>query len=83
MQTRARPKPFSQAIMDVVVPASFITPKIIFTGTEDPEAHLTTFIVRQKCIYCASESDNKEMYSLFSLKFKAFCEWQPHWWSWG
>jgi len=40
-------------------------------------------IVGQKCIYCASESDNKEIYSLLSLKFKGFYEWQPHWWSWG
>ena len=29
--------------MDVVMPANFIMPKIVFTGTEDPEAHLTTF----------------------------------------
>ena len=36
-----------------------------------------------KCIYYASESDNKEMYSLFSSKLKAFYEWQSHWWSWG
>ena len=46
IQARARPRPFSQVIMDVVVPASFITPKIVFTGTEDPEAHLTTFKLR-------------------------------------
>ena len=37
----------------------------------------------QICIFCASELDHKEIYSLFSLKFKAFYEWQPHWWSWG
>ena len=43
IQRRARPRPFSQAIMDVVIPVSFITPKIVFTGAEDPEAHLTTF----------------------------------------
>jgi len=35
--------PFSHAIMDIVVPTSFMTPKIVFTGTEDPKAHLTTF----------------------------------------
>jgi len=40
---RARPKPFLQAIMDVLVPPHYITPKIIFTGVEDPENHLTTF----------------------------------------
>jgi len=38
---RARPMPFSQAIMDIVIPASFIGPKITFTGVEDPEAHIT------------------------------------------
>jgi len=43
IQTRARPKPFSQAILDAVTLASFITPKIIFIGTKDLEAHLTTF----------------------------------------
>jgi len=42
---RARPRtmPFSQAIMKVMVPMNFVTPKITFTGTEDPEAHLTAF----------------------------------------
>jgi len=29
--------------MHVVIPANFITPKIVFTGVEDPEIHLTTF----------------------------------------
>jgi len=33
---RARPMPFSQAIMDTVIPASFMGPKIAFTGVEDP-----------------------------------------------
>jgi len=35
--------PFSQAIMDVVLPATSMGPKVTFTGVEDPEAHLTTF----------------------------------------
>jgi len=35
--------PFSQAIMDVVIPMNFMMPKITFTGTEDPEANPTTF----------------------------------------
>jgi len=35
--------PFSQAIMNVVIPTNFMTPKITFTGTEDLEAHITTF----------------------------------------
>ena len=42
-QPRARPKPFTQAIMDALVPVSYITPKIILTGVEDPESHLTAF----------------------------------------
>jgi len=35
--------PFSQEIMDAVRPAMLIGPKVTFTGTEDPEAHLTAF----------------------------------------
>jgi len=30
------PMPFSQAIMDVVIPATFVGPKATFTGVEDP-----------------------------------------------
>jgi len=37
------PMPFSQAIMDVVIPATFVGPKATFTGVEDHEAHLTAF----------------------------------------
>ena len=29
--------------MDAVVPTNFMTPKIVFTGTEDLKAHLTAF----------------------------------------
>jgi len=35
--------PFSQEIMDVVIPATLVGPKVTFTGTEDREAHLTAF----------------------------------------
>ncbi|XP_068498469.1 uncharacterized protein [Phaseolus vulgaris] len=35
--------PFSQEIMDSVVPASTVAVKAFFTGVEDPEAHLTAF----------------------------------------
>jgi len=38
---RAFPMPFSQAIMDAVIPATFVGPKATFTGVEDLEAHLT------------------------------------------
>ena len=37
------PMPFSHAIMDAVIPATFVGPKATFTGVEDLEAHLTTF----------------------------------------
>jgi len=42
MPPREFPMPFSQEIMDAVIPAMFVGPKVTFTGTEDPEAHLTT-----------------------------------------
>jgi len=29
--------------MDVVIPATLVGPKVTFTGTEDPEVHLTAF----------------------------------------
>jgi len=35
--------PFSQEILDAVIPNKFAGPKAIFTGMEDPEAHLTAF----------------------------------------
>ena len=45
-QERACLMPFSQAIMDVVVLTNFMTSKIVFTGTEDLEAHLTALMLR-------------------------------------
>jgi len=35
--------PFSQEILDAPIPNTFAGPKAIFTGMEDPEAHLTAF----------------------------------------
>jgi len=35
--------PFSQAIMDTIIPASFMVQKITFIGVEDSEAHITVF----------------------------------------
>ena len=35
--------PFSQEILDVVIPNTFAGPKVIFTGMEDPETHLAAF----------------------------------------
>jgi len=40
---RAFPMPFSQPVMDVVIPTTFVGSKATFTGVEDPEAHLTAF----------------------------------------
>jgi len=37
------PMPFSQEIMDTVVPANTVAVKAYFTEVEDPEAHLTAF----------------------------------------
>jgi len=37
------PTPFSPKIVDAVIPAMLVGPKVTFTGVEDPEAHLTTF----------------------------------------
>ena len=42
-QLKARPKPFSQVFMHALIPANYITSKIVFTGVEHPESHLTTF----------------------------------------
>jgi len=35
--------PFSHAILDTVIPTSFMGPKVTFTSVEDPEAHITAF----------------------------------------
>ena len=40
---RVFPMPFAQAITDTPIPASVVLVKVVFTGVEDPEAHLTTF----------------------------------------
>ena len=37
------PMPFAQAITDTPISASVVPVKAVFTGVEDPEAHLTTF----------------------------------------
>jgi len=37
------PMPFSQAIVDAVIPATFVAPKATYIGVKDPEAHLTAF----------------------------------------
>ena len=43
---RAHLMPFSQVIINVVIPKNFMTPRITFTGTEDPKAHITAFPTR-------------------------------------
>jgi len=40
---REFPIPFSQSIMEAVIPHTCVGPKVTFTGMEDPEAHLTVF----------------------------------------
>jgi len=43
---KARPMPFSHAIMNVVLPTTSLGPKVSFTGVEDSKAHLTAFHTR-------------------------------------
>jgi len=43
LPVRAHPMSFSQVIMDNVIPAMFMGPKVTFIGVEDPEAHITVF----------------------------------------
>ena len=40
---REFPTPFSLEIVDAVIPATLLGPKVTFTGMEDSEAHLTAF----------------------------------------
>ena len=40
---REFPMPFSQSIMEALIPHTFVGPKVTFTGMDDPEAHLTAF----------------------------------------
>ena len=50
--------PCRQEIMDTVLPTTSLSPKVIFTGIEDPEAHLIAFhtqmmlIVGFDAVYC-------------------------------
>jgi len=47
LPARNSPKPFSKEIMDELVPAHYITPKIAFFHRDkDPKNHLTTFNAR-------------------------------------
>ena len=43
MPVKVCPMPFSQVIMDTVIPATFMGLKVTFTSVEDPEAHITAF----------------------------------------
>ena len=55
---RARPMPFSQAIMDTMLSTTSLGPKVTFTSVEDLEAHLTAFHTqmmltrRSDVVYC-------------------------------
>jgi len=40
---REFPTPFSTEIVEVVIPATLVGPKVTFTGTKDPKAHLAAF----------------------------------------
>jgi len=43
LPVKAPPMLFPQVIMDTVIPATSMGPKVTFTGVEDPKAHLTAF----------------------------------------
>jgi len=43
LPVRARPMPFSQVIMDTVIPATSMGLKVTFPGVENPKAHITAF----------------------------------------
>jgi len=43
VHNRARTMPFSQEILDAVVPKNMTTHKITFIGAEDPSVHLAAF----------------------------------------
>jgi len=47
--------PFSQEILEALIPNTFAGPKVIFAGMEDPEAHLTAFHT-QMMLVCGSDA---------------------------
>jgi len=51
------PMPFSQAIMDAVIPVTFVGPKATFTGVEDPNAHLTAFHTQKMFVGALTRCD--------------------------
>jgi len=53
--------PFSQVIMDFVIPATFMVPKVTFTCVEDPEAHIRAFHTQMML----SEGSDVVYYKLF------------------
>jgi len=50
--------PFSQEIMDTVIPTTSMGPKVTFTCVEDPKAHITAFYTQimlsggSDAVYC-------------------------------
>ncbi|XP_068476733.1 uncharacterized protein [Phaseolus vulgaris] len=74
---RSFPMPFSQEIMDSVVPASTVAVKVSFTGVEDPEAHLTAFHTQMilsgvsdavYCKYIVNKAPSLVSYDLFDVR---------------
>ncbi|XP_068504480.1 uncharacterized protein [Phaseolus vulgaris] len=66
--------PFSQEILEAVIPNTFAEPKVIFTGMEDPEAHLTAFHTQMQLSqlfkeqYLANRAPPPVSYDLFDVK---------------
>jgi len=73
---RARPMPFSQAIMDTALPTTSLGPKVTFTDVEDPEAHLTMFLTQ---MMLTGGSDPVYYKLLMSTLAGATLEWFVRW----
>jgi len=56
--------PFSQAILETVIPNTFTGPKVTFTGMEDPEAHLTVFHTQILLVGGSDEHSDWDGYGL-------------------
>lgn len=58
LPVRARLMPFSQVIMDTVIPATSMGPNVTFTGVEDSKVHITVFYTQMmllegfNVVYC-------------------------------
>jgi len=52
--------------MDIVIPATFMGPKVTFTGAQDPEAHITAFDTQMMLSGCSDAMHCKLFMSTLS-----------------